>query len=140
MADLDDLDRRLIAALRADARAPVAKLATILGVARGTVQARMDRLLTEGMLLGFTVRLRQDLDVGIRAVMMIEVTGRSTAAVIRRLHGIPEVRSLHTTNGAWDLVADIRAESLADFDRVLLTVRMIDGILNSETSLLLTAV
>lgn len=140
MPDLDDLDRRLIAALRRDARAPAAKLASILGVARGTVQARMDRLIAAGVLLGFTVRLRQEQETGIRAVMMIEVAGRFTDGIIRRLHGIPELQSLHTTNGAWDLVAEVRADSLADFDRVLREVRAIDGILNSETSLLLAAV
>jgi DNA-binding Lrp family transcriptional regulator len=72
--------------------------------------------------------------------MMIEVTGKSTSAVIRQLHGLPELHSLHTTNGTWDLVAEIRADSLTDFDRVLREVRTIDGVLNSETSILLSSV
>lgn len=137
----DDLDHRLIAALREDGRAPVSKLATILGVSRATVQTRLDRLLESGAVLGFTVRARQDYDDrAIRAIMMIEVAGRSTTAVIRQLRGLPELHSLHTTNGTWDLIAEIRATSLSDFDRVLREVRNIDGILNSETSLLLSSV
>lgn len=137
----DDLDHRLIAALREDGRAPVSKLATILGVSRATVQTRLDRLLESGAVLGFTVRARQDYDDrAIRAIMMIEVAGRSTTAVIRQLRGLPELHSLHTTNGTWDLIAEIRAMSLSDFDRVLREVRNIDGILNSETSLLLSSV
>jgi len=72
--------------------------------------------------------------------MMIEVTGRSTTQLTRRLRGIPEIHSLHTTNGNWDIVANIRAESLSDFDRVLREVRMIDGVSKSETSLLLTSI
>ena len=137
----DDLDHRLIATLREDGRAPVSKLATILGVSRATVQTRLDRLLESGAVLGFTVRARQDYDDrAIRAIMMIEVAGRSTTAVIRQLRGLPELHSLHTTNGAWDLIAEIRAMSLSDFDRVLREVRNIDGILNSETSLLLSSV
>ena len=72
--------------------------------------------------------------------MLIEVTGKSTATVIKKLRGIPELHVLHTTNGAWDLVAEMRASSLQDFDRVLREVRMVDGILNSETSLLLSTV
>jgi DNA-binding Lrp family transcriptional regulator len=60
--------------------------------------------------------------------------------VIRQLGGLPELRSLHTTNGTWDLIAEIRADSLADFDRVLREVRTIDGVLNSETSILLSSV
>ena len=137
----DDLDHRLIAALREDGRAPVSKLAAVLGVSRATVQTRLDRLLETGAVLGFTVRARQDYDDrAIRAIMMIEVAGRSTTAVIRQLRGLPELHSLHTTNGAWDLIAEIRAMSLSDFDRVLREVRTIDGILNSETSLLLSSV
>jgi len=137
----DDLDRKIIAHLRTDGRAPLAKLADALGVARGTVQNRLDRLLETGALLGFTVRVREDYDdLTVRAVMMIEVTGKSTTQVIQRLRGIAEIRSLHTTNGNWDLVADIRARSLSDFDRVLREVRMIDGVANSETSLLLSTV
>ena len=137
----DDLDRRLIAHLRADGRAPVSNLATTLGVSRATVQSRLDRLLESGALLGFTVRVREDhQDDAIRAVMMIEVVGKSTSQVIRRLRGLPQLSRLHTTNGKWDLVAEIRTDSLQAFDQVLREVRMIDGVSNSETSLLLTTV
>jgi DNA-binding Lrp family transcriptional regulator len=137
----DDLDRRIIAHLRVEGRASLSKLADALGVARGTVQNRLDRLLDTGTLLGFTVRVRDDYDdLSIRAVMMVEVTGKSTTQVIQKLRGILEIRTLHTTNGSWDLVADIRAASLSDFDRVLREVRMIDGVANSETSLLLSTV
>lgn len=137
----DDLDRRLIAHLRIDGRASLSKVADALGVARGTVQSRLERLLATGTLLGFTTRVREDYDLNaIHAVMMIEVVGKSTTQVIRRLRGIPEIHSLHTTNGNWDLVADIRAENLSEFDRILREVRMIDGVSNSETSLLLSSV
>lgn len=137
----DDLDRSIIAHLRVDGRAPLAKLAEALGVARGTIQNRLDRLLETGALLGFTVRVRDDYDdITVRAVMMIEVMGKSTTQVIQRLRGIAEIRTLHTTNGKWDLVADIVTNSLSDFDRVLREIRMIDGVANSETSLLLSTV
>lgn len=137
----DDLDRRIIAHLRADGRASLSKLCEAVGVARGTVQNRLDRLIETGTLLGFTVRVREDYDDrAVHAVMMIEVIGKSTTQVIRKLRGIAEISSLHTTNGNWDLVANIRAASLSDFDRVLREVRMIDGVSNSETSLLLSSV
>jgi len=68
------------------------------------------------------------------------VTGRSTAQVIQILRGIPELVKLHTTNGNWDLLAEIKAENLSEFDRILSTVRMIPGVLNSETSILLTSI
>lgn len=137
----DDLDRQMIALLRADGRAPVSKLADVLGVSRATVQNRLDRLLSSGAILGFTIRVREDHpDDMIRAIMMIEVVGKSTSQVIRRLRGLPELHLLHTTNGNWDLIAELRTTSLEAFDRVLREVRMIDGVSNSETSLLLTSV
>jgi len=137
----DSLDRELISLLRHDGRAPLSKLATILQVSRGTVQNRLDRLLSSGAILGFTVRVREDYGLDtIRALMMIEVTGRSTTQVIRQLRGITELATLHTTNGAWDLIAEIHTGSLAEFDRVLRDVRMIEGVLNSETSLILSTI
>lgn len=137
----DDLDRRIIAHLRIDGRASLSKLSDVLGVARGTVQNRLDRLTSTGTLLGFTVRVREAFDAQtVQAVMMIEVVGKSTSQVIRKLRGLPEIHTLHTTNGNWDLVAHVRAANLGEFDRVLREVRMIDGVSNSETSLLLTSV
>ena len=137
----DQLDRELIAVLRKDGRAPLSKLAEILGVSRGTVQNRLDRLLESGTLLGFTIRVREDSEPdSVRAIMMIEVAGKSTTEVIRKLRGLPELQALHTTNGNWDLVAEIQASSLPDFDRVLRIVRTIDGVLNSQTSILLSSV
>ena len=141
MHPYDDLDRRLIALLREDGRAPVSKLATLLKVSRATVQSRMDRLVQSGAVLGFTLRAREDSGPqGVRAVMMIEVSGQSTTQVIRSLRGITALHQLHSTNGNWDLVAQLSAESLADFDRVLREVRGIPGITNSETSILLSSV
>lgn len=136
----DGLDRELIALLRRDGRAPISKLAEILKVSRGTVQNRIDRLLDSGTLLGFTIRVREDSEPDtIRAIMLIEVAGKATAQVIRSLRGLPELQKLHTTNGTWDLVAEIVTSNLADFDRVLREVRMIDGVLNSETNILLSS-
>lgn len=141
MAVLDDLDRRLLAALREDGRAPVASLARTLGVARATVNSRIDRLVASGIIVGFSVRVRDALEpLAIHAISLIEVEGRTTDDVIRGLRGLPEVIALHTTNGGWDLVAELRTESLAEFDRVLGRIRSIDGVVNSETSLLLSSV
>ncbi len=141
MADVDDLDRKLIALLRTDGRAPVTTLARQLGVTRATVNSRLERLLDSGKVLGFTVRMRDDHgDDDVRAISLIEVEGRSTNEVIKALRGLPEIQSLHTTNGGWDLVAEMRCESLAEFDQVLGRIRSVDGVINSETSLLLNSV
>ena len=141
MTPLTELDRRLLAVLREDGRAPVAELARRLGVTRATVTARLDRLVATGVVVGFTVRVREDATTGgVRAISLIEVAGRSTDAVITALGGFPEIESLHTTNGAWDLVAEVRAPDLAAFDALLARIRSVPGVANSETSLLLTSV
>lgn len=138
---LDSLDNALISLLRSDGRAPISQLAKALGVARGTVQNRLDRLLESGAILGFTLRVRQELEQDfVSAITLIEVAGKSTSQVIRTLRGIPELREIHTTNGAWDLIAEIRAENLQEFDRVLRDVRLIHGVMNSETCIRLSSV
>ncbi|MEW9614896.1 Lrp/AsnC family transcriptional regulator [Shinella sp. S4-D37] len=136
---MDTIDRKLLALLRKDGRASLSALAQALAVSRGTVQNRIERLTRDGVIAGFSVRVTQADDPhAVRAVMMIEITGQKTLAVIQALRGLPEVHALHTTNGAWDLVAEIHADNLVEFERVLRGVRAMDGVSKSETSLLLT--
>jgi len=117
---MDDTDRRLIALLRDDARASVASLAKLLGVARGTVQNRMARLEADGTIVGYTIRLKPQVqEHRIRALMTIAVEGNRIDAVLKALRGDPAVGELHSTNGRWDIVAELRAENLEAFDRVL---------------------
>jgi DNA-binding Lrp family transcriptional regulator len=137
---LDDLDYRLIGELRTDGRAPMSLIARRLGISRSTAEKRLARLVDGEVILGFTVRARDARPGDVRAIMMIEVAGRSTSAVIASLKGLPQVHALHTTNGGWDLVAELRAGDLPEFDRVLREIRLVPGVLNSETSLLLTSV
>lgn len=141
MDGLTDLDERLLSALRQDGRAPIAALAARLGVSRATVSSRIEKLTARGVIIGFTVRVREDADrSAVRAVSFIEVVGRSTDTVIDRLRGLSEIQSLHTTNGGWDLVAEISCRDLGAFDEVLRRIRATEGVVNSETSLLLSSV
>jgi DNA-binding Lrp family transcriptional regulator len=117
----------------------MAQIAARIGVSRATAEKRVARMIDNGTILGFTVRARDEATT-MRAIMLIEVAGRTTSTVIRHLKELPELHTLHTTNGAWDLVAEIRVDTLADLDRVLREVRQIDGVQNSETSLLLSSV
>ena len=136
----DQLDRRLIALLREDGRAAISQLAKQLKVSRATVQNRLERLTSSGAILGFTIRAHEHIEKdSVKAIMMIEVVGRTTTNVIKQLRGFPELHKLHTTNGKWDLVAELHAIDLMDFDRVLRMVREIDGVSNSETNILLTS-
>lgn len=136
---LDELDRRLLALLRADSRDPVASLAAKLKVSRGTVQNRIRKMLgPEGAIQGFTVRTRPELEASrVRAIMGIAIEGERSGAVVKALRGFPEVDKVHTTNGRWDLIAELDTETLAAFSRTLDQIRLIDGIAATETSILL---
>ena len=136
---MDDIDRQLIALLRDDARMPVARLAKKLRVARATVQNRLARLQGDGVVVGFTVRLRPEAEAHrIRAIMSIEIEGNCGSDVQRILRGMPNVVALHTSNGRWDMMAELRTDTLESFDSVLNTIRQIDGIASTETSILLS--
>jgi len=136
--DLTHADRRLISALKKDGRASVTTLSAVLGVSRATVQARMERLVRAGVLRRFTVEVDPSADQDVvRAIMTIEIQGSLSRSIIKDLRQKPEITTLHTTNGAWDLVAHIETSNLRDFDRVLREIREVKGVLNSETSLML---
>ena len=135
---MDDTDRALIALLRKDARTNVAALAAKLGVSRGTVTNRLRKLEDEHVIVGYSVRRRPDaLPNQIRAWMGVRVDGNQTRAVMAALLGEPGVAALHDTIGRWDLLAELRAESNAELSGVLERVRLIKGIANTETSILL---
>ena len=141
MQELTLQDRRLLAALKLDGRASVTNLAQSLGQSRATVQARLDRLLASGTIQRFTIDVDAAVDADlIRAVMMIELEGVMTRSVTQRLKKMETITSLHSTNGTWDLVAQIETVNLPEFDRTLREIREIKGVLNSETSLLLNAI
>jgi DNA-binding Lrp family transcriptional regulator len=136
---MDTTDRRLLSLLRDDARMSVAAMAKSLGVSRGTVQNRLARMEADGTVLGYTVRVKNASDdERIRAFMTVAVEGNRTDEVLKALRGDPAVCALHTTNGRWDIVAELRTESLEAVDRVLGRIRLIDGISSTETSLLLS--
>src|SRR6267154_3292082 len=138
-SSMDDLDRKLIGLLRENARVPAASLAKSLKVARGTVQNRLAKLERDGIIAGYTIRLRPKIDEqGIVALMTIAVEGNRIEPVLRTLRGDPAIVTLYTTNGRWDLVAEIRADTLQSFDEVLGRIRRVEGISGTETSLLLS--
>ena len=105
---MDDLDNRIISELRHDARVPLSDLAAALNTSRTTLRARIARLQERG-----------------------------TERITRQLSGFAEVRAVHSTNGRWDVIVEIGTETLEAFDAVLTRIRRLDGIVASETNLLL---
>jgi DNA-binding Lrp family transcriptional regulator len=136
MTVMDETDHKLVSMLRADARMSVATMAHRLSVSRGTVTNRIAKLEEAGIIVGYTVRLRPDVQPNqINAWMAIAVEGNQTRRVIADLLGEPAVATLHDTNGRWDLLAQLRAENLAEMSKALERIRLIKGISNTETSI-----
>ncbi|KAA9009142.1 Lrp/AsnC family transcriptional regulator [Histidinibacterium aquaticum] len=136
---MDDLDKRLVRALQRDGRAALSTLAADLKVTRATVRARLARLEAEGEITGYTVLTRRDPgQAPVRGLMMLAIEGPGTDRVMGKIAAMPEVRAIHTTNGAWDLIAEIGTATLEQFDAVLFAIRRLHGVTGSETNLLLS--
>ena len=136
---MDDIDRKLVSALRHDARASLSDLALALGVSRTTVRARIERLRRSGEIVGFSVVLKGDAARDpVRGLMMLGIEGRGTDRILRQLNGLPAARAIHSTNGRWDVIVELGTATLEEFDQVLTQIRRFDGVASSETSLLLS--
>ena len=136
---MDDVDQRLIAELRRDGRASLSDLAARMELSRATVRARMERLITRGEIAGFSVQTRSDVTAApVRGLMMIGIEGRGGEKVMARLTGIPAVTAVHSTNGKWDLIAELATHTLLELDEVIHRIRNLEGVMTSETNLLLS--
>ena len=139
IAIMDEIDQRLIAELRRDGRAALSDLAERLDLSRATVRARMERLTARGEIAGFTVLTRGDVTAQpVRGLMLIGIEGRGAERIMARLTGIPAVQAAHSTNGKWDLIAELGADTLQELDEVIFRIRNIEGVMTSETNLLLS--
>lgn len=139
MVVLDNLDGALIAALKRNSRASLSELASLLDVTRSTVRVRLDRLVQGGEISGFTVLTRSDVRPNaVRGLMMLEIAGRGAEKVMKQLQRMPQVQAVHSTNGTWDLIAEIGTDTLEAFDEILFMIRRLDGVTRSETNLLLS--
>ena len=136
---MDELDRKLLAALRRDGRAALSDLAALLGVTRATVRARIDKLTQSGEIRGFSVLTRGDLaESPVRALTMLGIEGPGMERIRRQLSGMVQVQAVHATNGKWDLIVELGTDTLEALDLTLRAIRKLDGVATSETSLLLS--
>lgn len=133
MEPLDDTDRALMGLLGRNARTPASELARRLGLARSTVQARIERLERSGVIRGYTVRAGAGPGALVRAYVLIQVEARKMAAVSAALGRIPEVESLHTTSGRFDMAAQIGAADTSLLDAALDRIALVEGVRGMET-------
>lgn len=135
----DALDQGLLSLLAVNARESTADLARQLGVARTTVVTRLARLEREGVISGYTVRLRHDLaQAGLSAFVGITVQPRAGADVVRLLQRLPEVKQLDSVSGQFDYVALVRADSAERLDALLDQIRALEGVQQTTTSVVLS--
>lgn len=131
---MDDMDRTILGLLSADARMSVATLARKLKVARSTVQARLERLETSGIIAGYTLKLGEAARAArIRATILLTIEPRSQAGILSRLKSVPEVEVAHTTSGRFDLLLQVAASSTAALDEVLDRIGQMTGVKSSES-------
>ena len=131
---MDELDRNIIGLLGADARTSVATLARKLKVARSTIQARLERLETTGMIAGYTLKLGEAAKEGrLRASVLITIEPRAQAGILIRLKSIPEVERVFTTSGRFDLLMQIAAPNTRALDEVLDQIGGLTGVRSSES-------
>lgn len=136
---MDDIDEKLLLALREDGRASTAKLARLVGRSRTSVQSRIERLQKQGVIVGFGVLLAPEHGLGaVRAHVMIKVGPKETRAVTSALRSIPQVRVLHSVSGDVDLIAVAATASVAEMDEVIDRVGALDGVERTNSSIILS--
>ncbi|NJS37935.1 MAG: Lrp/AsnC family transcriptional regulator [Rhodobacteraceae bacterium] len=131
---MDELDRNILGLLGADARMSVATLARRLKVARSTVQARLERLETSGIIAGYTLKLGEGAREGrLRASVLLTIEPRAQAAVLTRLRSIAEVERVFTTSGRFDFLLQVACPNTQVLDQVLDQIGAMTGVRASES-------
>ncbi|MGR3490542.1 MAG: Lrp/AsnC family transcriptional regulator, partial [Shimia sp.] len=131
---LDDTDTRLLSLLAQDARIPVARLADKLGLARTTVQARLEKLERTGTIRGYAIRLGDAASAAmLRATVLMQIAPRGAAGVLSRLKHMPEVEIAHTCAGRFDLCVQVRTQTPAALDKLLDRIGEIEDVHDVES-------
>lgn len=136
---LDDTDRALLALLRDNARASAAELARKLKLARTTVQSRLARLERERIVVGYTVVVPDEAEAAlVRAHVLITARPKQSAGIEAALRRIPEVRTLHSVSGPFDLIAVLAAESIGALDGLIDRIGALDGVERTTSAIVLS--
>ncbi|MEO1550752.1 MAG: Lrp/AsnC family transcriptional regulator [Pseudomonadota bacterium] len=136
---MDTLDQKLLALLQVDARCSATTLAKQLGVSRGTVQNRIDRMLDTKVIHRFAAELGVGAaDQQISAFTLLRIKTEGEKLVVAKLRKIPGVLEISTLSGENDLVVELRAASLADLDCILNAIRVLPDVVETQSNIRLT--
>ncbi len=132
---MDQLDRRIIAALQHNARDSTTRIAATLGVARTTVHERINRMEERGIIAGYSVVLRETEDTPrVQVIVLLEVQQKETTRIIKRLEAYPEVKLCLSINGEFDLLLSAEAPRIEDLDVLVDELARIPGVSRTNTS------
>lgn len=136
---LDETDRALIALLRENARVGHAEAGRRLKLSRTTVQARVESLERRGVIVGYTVRLAEEVSRRVvRAHVTIVVAPKASAAVTRALQRMPAVQALYSVSGPFDLLAAIEAQDVPSLDAAIDAIGALEGVERTQSSIILS--
>lgn len=139
MARVDAIDEQLLAALRENARAPVADLARRVGRSRPAIQARLERLEREGVIAGYAVRLGgEHARAAVRAHVMIKLAPKEARGVEAALRAMPQVLSLHSVSGDVDMIAVAGAATVAQLDAAIDQIGELAGVERTTSLIVLS--
>ncbi len=136
---MDLKNQQLLQRLRRNAREPVTSLARALNLSRTAVHERIRRLQRDGVIKAFTVQLDAAYEAGlITAQVMIVVAPQATTAVVQALEKMPQIRSLHSVSGNFDLMAMVKASSTQEVDEVLDSIGELAGVEKTQSAIILS--
>lgn len=136
---VDATDQRIIALLRENARASTALIGRRLGLARTTVQSRIERLLQQKVIAGFTLRMGEERERGqLLAHVMITAVPKLLTQVEAALRALAEVRKLYSVSGQHDFIAVLVTDTVGEMDKLLDRIGVLAGVDRTDSSIVLS--
>lgn len=135
----DPIDRMLLNLLRENARTSTAELARKLHLSRTTVQSRIERLERNHVVAGYTIKVPDEVEAAlVRTFVLITLAPKRSGSIESALRRIPEVRTLHSVSGPFDLMAIVAAESIGELDAVIDRIGLLDGVERTTSAIVLS--
>lgn len=136
---ISQAEEQLINLLRENARIPAAFLARRLGISRSTAQSRLEKLERQGIIEGYSLRLTPSYSENqVQAHLLVTLGPKYTASVQSLLRRIPEVRTIYSVSGNFDMIVMVEACSIKRLDAVIDEVGALDGVERTLSSLILS--
>ncbi len=139
--DIDDIDKEIIKMLQENARSSFRKIAKKLNVSEATIFVRVRKLLKKGVIKGFTAIVSPELlGKNLTAFILINVDPKKLQQVLEALSKIDDVYEIYDVTGSYYIIAKVRTEDQKKLAKIIDEVGMIDGIISTETAVVLRSI